>query len=89
MADTQKKLAWDIDEHFLELNYKLIAEALKLIEAEDIQYQILSVARIPGSAVTFMLKDKTLFPYEQTVSLTKLISEKIRFIYRSRLAYGV
>ena len=83
LADTQKKLAWDIDEHFLELNYKLIAEALKLIEAEDIQYQILSVARIPGSAVTFMLKDKTLFPYEQTVSLTKLISEKIRFIYNT------
>ena len=83
LADTQKKLAWDIDEHVLELNYNIITEALRLIEAEDLRHQILKVARIPGTAVVFMLKDNTLFPYEQTVILSKLISEKIRFIYHT------
>ena len=83
LADTQKKLAWDIDEHVLELNYNIITEALRLIEAEDLRHQILKVARIPGTAVVFMLKDNTLFPDEQKVILSKLISEKIRFIYHT------
>ena len=83
LADIQKSLAWRLDEHLLELNLQFISEALKMINADGLQYHILEVARIPGNAVVLMLNDGTVFPVEQKTLLKSLISENIGFVYNS------
>ena len=77
LADTQKKLAWELNTHLMELNSRIIEEAIKLIGADGLQYHILSVARIPGNVSMIKLNDGTVFPKEQTEELHKLMSERI------------
>ena len=81
LADTQKELAWNLDEHLLELNSQIVSEAIRLIGAEGLEYHILEVGRVPGNAVVFMLNDGTVFPEEQKNLLRSLMSEKIGFVY--------
>ena len=83
LADTQKELAWNLDNHLLELNSQIVTEAIKLIGAEGLEYHIQEVARVPGNAVVFMLNDGTFFPEEQKELLHKLMSESIGFVYYS------
>ncbi len=83
LADTQKDLAWNLDNHLLELNSQIVTEAIKLIGAEGLEYHIQEVARVPGNAVMFMLNDGTFFPEEQKKLLHKLMSESIGFVYYS------
>ena len=83
LADTQKDLAWALDDHLLELNTCLVKEAIRIIGAEGLEYHIQSVARIPGAAMTFILNDKTVFPEEQRQRLTTLTGEYIGFAFNS------
>lgn len=75
LADTQKELAWYLDNNLLELNQNLAKEAIGLIGAKGLEYHILSVARIPGAAMTFLLNDGTVFPNEQSRQLSMLTGE--------------
>ncbi len=81
LADTQKELAWGLNNHLAELNWQLMHEAIRIIGVEGLQYHVLSVARIPGNTSLILLNDGTVFPTEQRDSLTTLMSEKIGFIY--------
>lgn len=83
LADTQKELAWNLDDHLLELNSQIVREAIRLIGAEGLEYHIESVARVPGNAVIFMLRDGSVFPEEQQEQLQRLLAENIRFIYNA------
>jgi hypothetical protein len=83
LADTQKDLAWSLNNHLLELNSQIVTEAIKLIGAEGREFHILEVARVPGNAVLFKLNDGTVFPKEQKDLLHKLMSEKIGIVYDS------
>lgn len=83
LADTQKKLAWELNTHLMELNSRILEEAIKLIGADGLQYHILSVARIPGNVSMIKLNDGTVFPKEQTEELHKLMSERIYFVYNT------
>lgn len=38
LADTQKKLAWELNTHLMELNSRILEEAIKLIGADGLQY---------------------------------------------------
>ena len=83
LADTQKELAWGLNNHLLELNNQILTEAIRLIGAEGLQYHVQSVARIPGNTSLILLNDGTVFPKEQKEDLYKLIAERIGFIYDS------
>lgn len=83
LADTQRELAWALNEHFIELNRQIITEAIKLIGAEGLEWHIQSVARIPGNTSLIMLRDGTVFPREQRDELHKMIDEQINFVYDS------
>lgn len=83
LADTQKDLAWGLNEHLKELNSQLMTEAIRLIGAEGLQYYIVKVARIPGNTSLILLNDGTVFPKEQKDELYKLMSERIGFVYNS------
>ena len=83
LADTQKKLAWELNPHLMELNSRILEEAIKLIGADGLQYHILSVARIPGNVSMIKLNDGTVFPKEQIEELHKLMSERIYFVYNT------
>lgn len=83
LADTQKELAWDLNDHTLELNSQILTEAIRLIGAEGLQYHVQSVARIPGNTTLILLNDGTVFPKEQKEGLYRLMSEQIGFVYDS------
>lgn len=83
LADTQRELAWALNEHLIELNGQIITEAIKLIGAEGLEWHIQSVARIPGNSSLIMLRDGTVFPKEQRDELYKMMSERINFVYES------
>ena len=83
LADTQRELAWALNEHFIELNRQIITEAIKLIGAEGLEWHIQSVARIPGNTSLIMLRDGTVFPREQRDELHKMMDEQINFVYDS------
>ena len=83
LADTQRELAWGLNDHLIDLNVKIVDEALKMIDAEDLRCRIKSVARIPGNTSLVMLKDGMGFPGEQRDALYKLMSERIYFVYET------
>lgn len=83
LADTQKELAWGLNNRFMELSKQLMTEAIRLIGAEGLEYHIQEVARIPGNTSLILLNDGTVFPKEQRDGLYKLMAEKIGFIYDS------
>ena len=83
LADTQKELAWGLNNHMLELNSQILTEAIRLIGAEGLQYHIQSVARIPGNMSLILLNDGTVFPREQKAGLYRLMAERIGFVYDS------
>lgn len=79
LAATQRKLSWQLDENILELSHQMVREAIGLIGAKELEFHVLSVARIPGTAMTFLLNGGTVFPDEQLKQLTKLTGEFIYF----------
>ncbi len=83
LADTQKELAWYLDENLLTLNSSLVKEALRLIDAEGLEYHIQEIARIPGASMVFMLKDGVVFPDDQRKQLVTLTGESIGFVFDS------
>ncbi len=83
LADTQKDLAWGLNNHLMELSGQIITEAIRLIGAEGLQYHVQSVARLPGNTSLIMLKDGSVFPIEQKDGLYRLMAERIGFVYHS------
>lgn len=81
LADTQKELAWGLNNHLMELSNQIVTEAIRLVGAEGLQYHVQSVARIPGNTSLILLRDGTVFPKEQTEDLYRLMSERIGFVY--------
>ena len=61
----------------IELNRKILFEAIKLIGAEGLEWHIDSVARIPGNRCLLVLRLGTFFPKMQWKQLIKLMSEQL------------
>lgn len=80
LADTQRKLAWGLNERLLELNNQILYEAMRMLDAEDIDETIQSVARIPGNTTLIMLHKGTIFPNELKDKLYHLMGERISFV---------
>lgn len=83
LSDTQKELAWKLNNRLLELNKQIVTEAIKLIGADGLEWWILEVARIPGNTVLLRLDDGKRFPDEQKIQLHRMMSESIGFVYSS------
>jgi len=89
LADTQRELAWELNTHLIELNRKILFEAIKLIGAEGLEWHINSVARIPGNRCLCVLRSGTVFPNEQWMKLNKLMSERIFFVLETENKRGL
>lgn len=83
LADTQRELAWNLNEHLLELNRQIVSETIRLIGAEESDYHIKSVARIPGNSSLFLLRDGSVFPEEQRDKIYKIMGERIYFVHET------
>ena len=83
LADTQKNLAWRLDDHLMALNMQIVKEALQLIGSVNAFKDIKSVARIPGIMSVFMLKDNTSFPVEKWKSLRSLMGEHLSSVFEA------
>jgi tRNA U34 5-carboxymethylaminomethyl modifying GTPase MnmE/TrmE len=81
LSDTQKELAWKLNNRLLELNKQIVTEAIKLIGAEGLEWWIMEVSRIPGNTVLLQLDDGKKFPEEQKMQLHRLMSEFVGFVY--------
>lgn len=80
LADTQRDLAWGLNEHLLEMNNQLVTEGIIMIGAEGLQYHVQAVARIPGNTSLIMLREGVTFPQEQSEALHKLMAECIDYV---------
>ena len=80
LADTQKKLAFDMNPRLLELNKQIIVEALRLIGAAGIEYHIHSVARIPGNRNLIVLNNGRVMPKEESKKLSSLVNERVVYV---------
>lgn len=81
LSDTQKDLAWNLNNSLLELNKQIVTEAIYLIDASGLEYHINMVARIPGICVLLCLNDGVRFPDKEKEKLLKLMGEKIAFVF--------
>lgn len=81
LADTQRDLAWGLNDHLLGLNREIVVEALKLVSAETLESDILGVARIPGNSSLFLLRDGAIFPEEKRSEVYKMMAEQINFVF--------
>jgi hypothetical protein len=80
LADTQRNLAWTINNVQNELNRTVIKEALESINAAEMDYHIIDIARIPGLATMFLINPQTRFPEEIRKGLEYLLGEKVWFV---------
>ena len=83
LANTQKELAWYIDNNLLILNQHFLKQAIHLISADGLEYHVQSVGRIPGTTMTLLLRDNIVFPKEQIRELINLTGESIVSVYDS------
>lgn len=81
LADTQRDLAWELNDHLLGLNREIVFEALKLVSAEELSSDIVGVARIPGNSSLFLLRDGALFPEDKRNEVYKMMAERINFVF--------
>lgn len=81
LADIQKRLSWRINRSYLDLNKKLVFEALTIVGSSDLHEIIEKVSRIPGNTIMIMIKDQTKFPEDSRDQLKKNLNEIVRFVY--------
>jgi len=84
LADTQRQLAWKLDDHLMALNQQIVNEALLLSGAKGLEYHIKATARIPGNMNCLMLYDGVIFPDEEYQKLRDLIGERVILISESK-----
>ena len=83
LADTQRALAWKLDEHLLELNRTIVTQAMNFVGSKLQENCIIKVARIPGSEIILLLNTGKRVPKKSTESVSELMSETIRCVYCS------
>ena len=79
LADTQKKLAWELADNLLELNKKLVVEALHTLGVFDYDDSFVAVGRVPGTILLVIRKDVIIPAYVKS-ELKKLLRENIRYV---------
>lgn len=82
LSNTQRQLAWDISEKYLDMNKRNIKEALVFLKEKKYQNYIVKVARIPKINV-IMINEKADIPYDIVRKIEKLIMERIYIIKKT------
>lgn len=85
LADTQRELAWRLNDHLLELNRQIVTEAININGDQGLEYHIKSVARIPGRISALLVNEGTVIPKEQMSKLYGLMEEQIRTVTDSEI----
>lgn len=80
LADTQRKLAWNLEGNLLELNRQMVAEAGKSTGGKGIRFSIPAVARISGNISLILLPEGTVFSQKQKESLADQMEERIEVV---------
>lgn len=83
LADTQKSLAWKLNGRLLELNMRIVKEAIRQSGAAGLEWWVEEAARIPGSIVLIRMADGRKLPDEQRMTLHSLMSEFVRTVFYS------
>ena len=79
LADTQKNLAWELDDHLLELNKRLVVEALHTLGIYNYDDSIVAVGRVPKAIILIIRKD-AIIPVPVKNELKNLFTENIRYV---------
>lgn len=80
LADSQRNLAWTLNDRQKVLGRILVEEALRQLNAEDTKDVIRDVARVPGFATMFLIEPNTSFPVHIKAQLERLLGEIIWFV---------
>jgi hypothetical protein len=80
LADAQRNLAWTLNKRIKHLNRNLVEEGLKHVNAVGMEHHILDIARVPGTAMMFVIRPGTKFPEQIKINLERLLDESIWFV---------
>lgn len=80
LSDAQRTLAWTLNDRVKHLHRILLDEACRHLDIDLGSIEISDIARIPGSAMTIMIPDKSKFPDKPKEILESLLNESIWFV---------
>ncbi|OAT84199.1 hypothetical protein A6P54_02565 [Bacillus sp. MKU004] len=80
LADLQRDLSWTLNDRQKEMNMNLLNEALKQVDGIGLASNIKDIARVPGSAMIFLIEPNFHFPQKTKQLLERLLDEKIWFV---------
>lgn len=84
LADSQRELAWTLNNRQKALALNLVTEALRQLGAENVKNAINDVARIPGVATMLLIQPGSKIPKEVKEKLQNLLEENIWFVVDTR-----
>jgi len=83
LSEAQKDLGWRLNRKLKEINKMLIIEALSFVGADDLEWHIRDLARIPGNAIMIMIDDGKRFPDDIKRNLEALLKEQAWFVFHN------
>lgn len=89
LADTQRTLAWTLNDRQKALGRTLVEEALVQLKAENLKDSIVDIARVPGLATMFVIPPNTTFPCQVRDGLERLLGEQIWFVVDTKVRFSI
>ncbi len=80
LADAQRDLAWTLNKRIKYLSKILVEEGLKHEDAVGAEHHIIDIARVPGTAMMFIIAPGIKFPEQIKTDLERLLDESIWFV---------
>ena len=79
LADSQRKLAWALNEQCKDLNRRLVVEGIARLDGGEVASRITRVARVPGIATLLLIPRDFEMPKQLRNRLESLLGEQLLF----------
>lgn len=89
LADTQRKLAWDLNSKQKSLSKNLINESFEQLGKPYLMKDIIDIARVPGEATMLMIEPNVEMPRHIRNDLSRLLGEQIWFVINTKNANSI
>ena len=89
LADTQRELAWTLNNHQKNLGKILINKVLDQLESTCLEEYIVDVARVPGFATVLIVVPNTTFPDDVLAKMKKLLGADIKIVTSTKNQFSI
>ncbi len=89
LADTQRALAWTLNDRQKDLGKILINKVLDQLDSAYLGEHIVDVARVPGFATMLLIAPNTTFPGDVRAKMERLLGEQIWFAINTKNQFSI